>query len=38
MNQLDDIRNYLLSLQDRIVSELEHIDGKATFLEDAWTR
>jgi coproporphyrinogen III oxidase len=38
MNQLDEIKNYLLSLQNRIVSELEHIDGKESFLEDTWTR
>ena len=38
MNQLDEVKNYLLSLQDRIVSELEHIDGKECFLEDTWTR
>ena len=38
MNHLDDVRNYLLSLQNRIVSELEHIDGGERFLEDTWTR
>jgi coproporphyrinogen III oxidase len=38
MNQLDEVKNYLLSLQNRIVSELEHIDGKESFLEDTWTR
>jgi len=38
MNQLDDVKDYLLSLQNRIVSELEHIDGGANFLEDSWTR
>ena len=38
MKQIDDVRNYLLSLQNRIVSELEHLDGKAVFHEDAWTR
>lgn len=36
MNQIDDVSNYLQSLQDRIVSELEHIDGKTTFREDTW--
>ena len=38
MNQLDDVKNYLLSLQNRIVSELEHLDGSKLFLEDTWTR
>ncbi len=38
MNQLDVVKDYLLSLQNRIVSELEHIDGGANFLEDTWTR
>ena len=38
MNQLDVVKDYLLSLQNRIVSELEHIDGGASFLEDSWTR
>ena len=38
MKQIDDVSNYLQSLQNRIVSELEHIDGKAEFHEDTWTR
>ncbi len=38
MNRLDDVKNYLLSLQNRIVAELEHIDGGESFLEDTWTR
>ncbi len=38
MNQLDVVKDYLLSLQNRIVSELEHIDGGASFQEDSWTR
>jgi coproporphyrinogen III oxidase len=37
MKQIDDVSHYLQSLQSRIVSELEHIDGKETFHEDAWT-
>jgi coproporphyrinogen III oxidase len=37
MKQIDDVSHYLQSLQSRIVSELEHLDGKATFHEDAWT-
>jgi coproporphyrinogen III oxidase len=35
---IDDVRDYLLSLQNRIVAELEHIDGRARFQEDAWER
>ena len=38
MKQIDDVSHYLQSLQNRIVSELEHIDGKAAFHEDTWTR
>ena len=37
MKQIDDVSHYLQSLQSRIVSELEHIDGKEMFHEDAWT-
>jgi coproporphyrinogen III oxidase len=32
-----DVRNYLLGLQDRIVSTLQAEDGH-TFLSDGWTR
>lgn len=38
MTQLDQAKQYLLSLQDRIVANLEHLDGSATFIEDAWQR
>jgi len=38
VNQTDDVKNYLLSLQNRIVAELEAIDGKGQFLKDAWQR
>jgi len=38
MNRIDEVISYLTSLQFRIVSELEHLDGKAQFIEDAWTR
>jgi coproporphyrinogen III oxidase len=38
MSQIDQAKDYLLGLQDRIVSNLEHLDGKATFVEDAWER
>ena len=38
MNQTDDVKSYLLSLQNRIVAELEAIDGKGQFRKDAWQR
>ena len=38
MSQIDEVKNYLLSLQNRIVAEVEHLDGKESFLEDVWTR
>lgn len=38
MSQIDDVIQYLLSLQNRIVSELEHLDGKQQFQEDTWNR
>jgi coproporphyrinogen III oxidase len=38
MNELDDVKDYLLSLQNRIVAGIEHLDGRATFREDAWDR
>lgn len=38
MSQIDDVTQYLTSLQNRIVAELEHIDGKQPFREDAWSR
>lgn len=38
MNAIEEVRDYLLSLQNRIVAELEHIDGRASFAEDAWER
>jgi coproporphyrinogen III oxidase len=38
MSHIDEVKNYLLSLQNRIVAELEHLDGKEPFREDAWTR
>ena len=38
MSHIDEVKNYLLSLQNRIVAELEHLDGKESFREDAWTR
>ena len=32
------VKRFLLQLQDTICAELEAADGKATFIEDAWTR
>jgi coproporphyrinogen III oxidase len=34
----EDVKAYLLGLQDRICAELERVDGKATFQEDSWSR
>lgn len=36
--QIDQVRNYLQSLQQRIVSELERVDGEQTFRVDDWQR
>ena len=38
MNELDQVKEYLQSLQSRIVAELEELDGKARFRRDAWQR
>jgi len=38
MNELNQVKEYLQSLQLRIVAELEQLDGKATFRRDAWDR
>jgi coproporphyrinogen III oxidase len=38
MSNIDDVRNYLTNLQNRICAELETLDGKATFVRDAWER
>ncbi len=38
MTQLEQAKDYLLGLQDRIVANLEHLDGKGKFVEDAWQR
>lgn len=38
MNSIDAVTDYLLSLQNRIVAELEHVDDKARFHEDTWDR
>ena len=38
MNDISLVKDYLLSLQNRIVAELEEIDGKREFLRDSWDR
>ncbi|KZZ57083.1 coproporphyrinogen III oxidase [Oleiphilus sp. HI0125] len=38
MNMLEQVKAYLLDLQDRICADLERADGQARFVEDAWTR
>ena len=37
-NDITKVKNYLLSLQDKICSELESEDSKAVFIEDGWER
>ena len=38
MSSIDQVKDYLLSLQNRIVAELEELDGKEHFHRDAWDR
>lgn len=38
MNMLEQVKAYLLDLQDRICADLERADGQARFVEDAWRR
>lgn len=38
MNEIARVADHFRSLQNRIVSELEQLDGKETFLRDAWNR
>jgi len=38
MNELNQVKDYLQALQNRIVAELEQLDGKARFRRDAWDR
>ena len=35
---VDDVKDYLTGLQNRICAELESLDGKATFGSDTWER
>jgi coproporphyrinogen III oxidase len=38
MNELEQVKDYLQSLQSRIVTELEQLDGEAVFKRDSWQR
>ena len=38
MSEIEQVSDYLLSLQNRIVAELEYLDGKQEFIEDEWAR
>lgn len=38
MNEIDQVKEYLQALQNRIVAELEQLDGKVAFRRDAWDR
>ena len=38
MSNIDDVKTYLVALQNRICAELEQLDGKATFARDTWDR
>ena len=38
MSNHDSVNDYLLSLQNRIVAELEQLDGRGSFRRDAWER
>jgi len=35
---IGDVKTYLLALQDRICGEVEDVDARARFVEDAWER
>ena len=37
-NTIEQVKNYLLQLQNTICSRLENLDGQALFMEDAWQR
>ena len=38
MNDISQVKDYLLSLQNRIVADLEQLDSKKRFLRDTWDR
>lgn len=35
---IDDVKNFLMTLQDEICAALEKVDGKAKFVEEKWER
>ncbi|KTC83497.1 oxygen-dependent coproporphyrinogen oxidase [Legionella cincinnatiensis] len=37
-NAIEQVKTYLLQLQNTICSRLENLDGQAQFIEDAWQR
>ena len=38
MDTIEDVRDVLTALQDRLCSAIEAVDGRARFIEDCWTR
>lgn len=38
MDSIEDVRDVLTALQDRLCSAIEAVDGRARFIEDCWTR
>ncbi|MDH4124022.1 MAG: oxygen-dependent coproporphyrinogen oxidase [Gammaproteobacteria bacterium] len=38
MNEIKEVKDYLQSLQSRIIAELEQLDGKQKFKRDSWVR
>ena len=38
MSNIDEVKGYLVALQNRICAELEQVDGKRHFESDAWDR
>jgi len=38
LSNIDQVKEYLQDLQDRLCTELEQLDGGATFLRDPWQR
>ncbi len=37
-NAIEQVKSYLLALQNTICSSLEHLDGAAQFIDDVWQR
>ncbi len=38
MDSIEDVRDVMTALQDRLCSAIEAVDGRARFIEDCWTR